>query len=622
MMNRYPIWGYLALTAVILIGALYAIPNLYPEDPSVQISHDSGSLPADLKQRVESILSLNEIEAKQIEVNQQQQLLLRFDNTELQLQAADELKSGLNSEHIVALNLAPAVPAWLRAVNASPMSLGLDLRGGVHFLLQVDMTAAVSKALDRYEADFRSVLRENKVRYISVKHNGDVLNATFKDEESYQQGLDALKENFRLDLDFTKIKAERGITLVAAFKLAAQQELQNFALQQNITTLRKRVNELGVAEPVIQRQGTDRIVVQLPGVQDTARAKELLGATATLEFRLVDEQGDAFAAESSGNTPIGDKLYYERNGTPVLLKSRVMLSGEYITDAASGIDQDTATPAVFITLDGKGSRLFSKVTGDNIKRLMAVVFIESKTEYFKDEQGQLQSRSRKVEEVINIARIQDQLSKRFQITGLDTSREARKLALLLRAGALAAPMNIIEERTVGPSLGQQNIDQGKNSVVLGMLLVMIFMVLYYRVFGLVANVALITNLVLIIAILSMIPGATLTLPGIAGIVLTVGMAVDANVLIFERIREELSNGNSPQASIHAGYAKALSTIADANVTTLLAAIVLFTFGTGPIKGFAVTLSIGILCSMFTAILVTRALINLYYGRKQAPSLAI
>jgi preprotein translocase subunit SecD len=622
MMNRYPIWGYLALTAVILIGALYAIPNLYPEDPSVQISHDSGSLPADLKQRVESILSLNEMEAKQIEVNQQQQLLLRFDNTELQLQAADELKSGLNSEHIVALNLAPAVPAWLRAVNASPMSLGLDLRGGVHFLLQVDMTAAVSKALDRYEADFRSVLRENKVRYISVKHNGDVLNATFKDEESYQQGLDALKENFRLDLDFTKIKAERGITLVAAFKLAAQQELQNFALQQNITTLRKRVNELGVAEPVIQRQGTDRIVVQLPGVQDTARAKELLGATATLEFRLVDEQGDAFAAESSGNTPIGDKLYYERNGTPVLLKSRVMLSGEYITDAASGIDQDTATPAVFITLDGKGSRLFSKVTGDNIKRLMAVVFIESKTEYFKDEQGQLQSRSRKVEEVINIARIQDQLSKRFQITGLDTSREARKLALLLRAGALAAPMNIIEERTVGPSLGQQNIDQGKNSVVLGMLLVMIFMVLYYRVFGLVANVALITNLVLIIAILSMIPGATLTLPGIAGIVLTVGMAVDANVLIFERIREELSNGNSPQASIHAGYAKALSTIADANVTTLLAAIVLFTFGTGPIKGFAVTLSIGILCSMFTAILVTRALINLYYGRKKAPSLAI
>ena len=621
MMNRYPIWGYLALTAVILIGALYAIPNLYPEDPSVQISHDSGGLPADLKQRVESILSLNDVKAKQIEVNQQQ-LLLRFDNTESQLQAADELKSGLNSEHIVALNLAPAVPAWLRAVNASPMSLGLDLRGGVHFLLQVDMTAAVSKALDRYESDFRSVLRENKVRYISVKHNGATLNATFKDEASYQQGLDALKENFRLDLDFTKTSSERAITLVATFKLAAQQELQNFALQQNITTLRKRVNELGVAEPVIQRQGADRIVVQLPGVQDTARAKELLGATATLEFRLVDEQGDAFAAESSGNTPIGDKLYYERNGTPVLLKSRVMLSGEYITDAASGIDQDTATPAVFITLDGKGSRLFSKATGDNIKRLMAVVFIESKTEYFKDEQGQLQSRSRKVEEVINIARIQDQLSKRFQITGLDTSREARKLALLLRAGALAAPMNIIEERTVGPSLGQQNIDQGKNSVVLGMLLVMIFMVLYYRVFGLVANIALITNLVLIIAILSMIPGATLTLPGIAGIVLTVGMAVDANVLIFERIREELSNGNSPQASIHAGYAKALSTIADANVTTLLAAIVLFTFGTGPIKGFAVTLAIGILCSMFTAILVTRALINLYYGRKQAPSLAI
>ena len=425
-----------------------------------------------------------------------------------------------------------------------------------------------------------------------------------------------------MDLDFTEGKSEKGFTLIADFKQAAKQELQTFAVQQNITTLRKRVNELGVAEPVIQRQGQDRIVVQLPGVQDTARAKELLGATATLEFRMVDEQADAFSAQQSGQTPIGDKLYFERNGNPVLLKRRVMLSGDYITDAASGIDQDSAGPAVFITLDGKGARLFSKATGENIKRLMAVVFIENKTEYYKDENGELKSRTRKVEEVINIARIQDQLSKRFQITGLDSTREARNLALLLRAGALAAPMSIIEERTVGPSLGQQNIDQGKRSVILGMILVMIFMVIYYRVFGIVADIALSVNLLLIIAILSMIPGATLTLPGIAGIVLTVVMAVDANVLIFERIREEVRNGNSPQASIYAGYAKALSTIADANVTTLIAAIVLFTFGTGPIKGFAVTLSIGILCSMLTAIMGTRALVNLIYGNKKAPVLAI
>jgi len=429
-----------------------------------------------------------------------------------------------------------------------------------------------------------------------------------------------LNKNFRQVLDFEDV--EESFVIHATLKQAAQTELQSFAIQQNITTLRKRVNELGVAEPVIQRQGLDRIVVQLPGVQDTARAKELLGATATLEFRLVDEQGDAYLAQDTGQVPLGDKLYYDKSGVPVLLKRRVMLSGDYITDAASGIDPETAGATVFITLDGKGARLFSEATGENIKRLMAVVFIENKTEYYKDEQGQLQSRIRRVEEVINIARIQDQLSKRFQITGLETTREARNLALLLRAGALAAPMNIIEERTVGPSLGQQNIDQGKLSVMLGMLLVMVFMVLYYRVFGLVANVALAANLLLIIAILSMIPGATLTLPGIAGIVLTVGMAVDANVLIFERIREEVLNGNSPQASIHSGYAKALSTIADANVTTLIASIVLFTFGTGPIKGFAVTLSIGILCSMLTAIMGTRALINLIYGNKKAPTLAI
>lgn len=622
MLNHYPLWKNAMLLSILVIAAIYALPNLYPEDPSIQISHDSGELPESLQQQVEATLSQQSITSKQIEKNDAQQLLVRFSDTSAQLSAADELKSVLDSEHVVALNLAPAVPGWLRSLNASPMSLGLDLRGGVHFLLQVDMDAAVTKALDRYEADFRTALREKKIRYISVNHDGSALTVKFRDQENYQAGLDELKENFRADLEFSEANAEKGFALAAIFSEAAKTELQTFAVQQNITTLRKRVNELGVAEPVIQRQGKDRIVVQLPGVQDTARAKELLGATATLEFRMVDEQADPYSAQQSGQAPIGAKLYYERNGNPVLLKRRVMLSGDYITDAASGIDQDSAGPAVFITLDGKGARLFSKATGENIKRLMAVVFIENKAEYYKDDNGELQSRTRKVEEVINIARIQDQLSKRFQITGLESTREARNLALLLRAGALAAPMSIIEERTVGPSLGQQNIDQGKKSVILGMILVMIFMILYYRVFGIVADVALVVNLLLIIAILSMIPGATLTLPGIAGIVLTVGMAVDANVLIFERIREELRNGNSPQASIHSGYAKALSTIADANVTTLIAAIVLFTFGTGPIKGFAVTLSIGIMCSMLTAIMGTRALVNLIYGNKKAPVLAI
>lgn len=620
MLNHYPLWKNLLLLGILLLAVIYAVPNLYPEDPSIQISHDSGELPAGLEIQVERILENNNYEFKSVEETDLKQLLIRFENTETQLAVADELKSSLSSQHVVALNLAPAVPEFLQTLNAGPMSLGLDLRGGVHFLMQVDMNAAINKALDRYQGDFRASLREQKVRYAAVTQENGQLSVRFKDSANFEQGLEVLNKNFRQVLDFED--EEESYVINATLKQAAQTELQSFAIQQNITTLRKRVNELGVAEPVIQRQGLDRIVVQLPGVQDTARAKELLGATATLEFRLVDEQGDAYLAQDTGQVPLGDKLYYDRSGVPVLLKRRVMLSGDYITDAASGIDPETAGATVFITLDGKGARLFSEATGENIKRLMAVVFIENKTEYYKDEQGQLQSRTRRVEEVINIARIQDQLSKRFQITGLETTREARNLALLLRAGALAAPMNIIEERTVGPSLGQQNIDQGKLSVMLGMLLVMVFMVLYYRVFGLVANVALAANLLLIIAILSLIPGATLTLPGIAGIVLTVGMAVDANVLIFERIREEVRNGNSPQASIHSGYAKALSTIADANVTTLIASIVLFTFGTGPIKGFAVTLSIGILCSMLTAIMGTRALINLIYGNKKAPTLAI
>ncbi|MEM8845302.1 MAG: protein translocase subunit SecD [Pseudomonadota bacterium] len=622
MINHYPAWKNVLLLIILAVGIIYAMPNLYPEDPSIQISHDSGELPQGLQSQVDSLLQDGDFTPKNIEETDLKQLLVRFPDTESQLAASDELKSSLSSEHVVALNLAPAVPGWLSALNATPMNLGLDLRGGVHFLMQVDTDTAAADSLDSFEDDFRTTMRDDKVRYISVNHSDGEITVKFRDEENFENGWTVLRDNFREDFEFVELNPEKGFALKATFTDTARRELQNFAVQQNITTLRKRVNEIGVAEPVIQRQGVDRIVVQLPGVQDTARAKEILGATATLEFRMVDEQADPFAAQQSGQIPIGDQLYYERDGNPVLLKRTPKLSGEYITDASSGIDPDTAGPAVYISLNGEGARQFRKITRENIKRLMAVVFSETNTKYYKDENGEVQSRQVEEEEVINIARIQDELSHRFQITGLDSTREARDLALLLRAGALAAPMSIIEERTVGPSLGQQNIDQGRNSVILGLILVMIFMILYYRVFGIVANMALIVNLVLIVAILSMIPGATLTLPGIAGIVLTVGMAVDANVLIFERIREEIRNGNSPQASIHAGYAKALSTIADANVTTLIAAIVLFTFGTGPIKGFAVTLSIGIMCSMLTAIMGTRAVINLIYGNKKSPVLAI
>jgi preprotein translocase subunit SecD len=454
-----------------------------------------------------------------------------------------------------------------------------------------------------------------------VSSQTDKVSAKFRDAQSLDQAIEKLRKQYPNELSFETGKEGNTPILIARLKETAINEIKTFAVQQNITTLRNRVNELGVTEPVIQQQGEGRVVVQLPGVQDTTRAKEILGATATLEFRLVDEQADPFEAKETGRTPASDRRYFERNGNPVLLKRQVMLTGDNITDAASGIDHETGGPAVFITLDGAGARVFSKLSGENVGRLMAVVFIENKTETV-EQNGRKIRNQRRVEEVINIARIREQLGKRFQVTGLESTREARKLALLLRAGALAAPMEIVEERTVGPSLGQQNINQGFLSVVIGFLLVMVFMAVYYRVFGLVADLALAANVVLLVGVMSIIPGATLTLPGIAGIVLTVGMAVDANVLIFERIREELRNGNSPQASIHAGYSKALSTIADSNVTTLISAVVLFGFGTGPIKGFAVTLSIGILASMFTAIMGTRAVINLIYGGRRTCKLYI
>ena len=617
--NQYPWWKNLLVIGIPLIAAFYAAPNLFPSDPSVQISSSRVAIGEAERRQVEQILKLKGIPHREVE-REEESILVRFADPESQLKAADALRDALSDRFSVALHLAPATPGWLEALNAHPMNLGLDLRGGVHFLLEVDLNASISKAYDRHAAEVRTLLREQDIRYRGVRVRGEEVHVLARDVDALDQIEEVIEDEYFGTFEVTAGSVEGQPSVVMRLTPTAHSEIRRNAISQNLITLRKRVNELGVAEPVIQQQGRTRIVVQLPGVQDTARAKEILGATATLEFRLVDEQSDPYLAAETGKVPLAAELYYERDGAPVLLKRRVMLTGEHIIDASSGFDE-RGLPAAHITLDGEGARQFAKVTGENVKRLMGVVFIEQRSDTVVVN-GESRRVTREIREVINVARIQEQLSKRFQITGLDTSREARDLALLLRAGALATPMYIVEERTVGPSLGQQNIELGALSVLIGFLLVMAFMMLYYRLFGLVANLALIANLVLIVAVMSLIPGATLTLPGIAGIVLTVGMAVDANVLIFERIREELNNGNSPQASIQAGYSKALSTIADANITTLVAAIVLFAFGTGPIKGFAVTLSIGIMASMFTAIMGTRAVINWIYGTRRAPTLAV
>jgi preprotein translocase subunit SecD len=618
-MNQYPTWKYLLIVAVLAIGLFFALPNLYGSNPAVQVKADRDA-PIDeiLEGRVVGGLISQGLEPLRVE-RTDNGLLLRFTDENIQLKAREQIANELGSQYVVALNLAPATPAWLERLGALPMYLGLDLRGGVHFLMQVDMEGAVRQAEQRYAADLRQMLREEKIRYagISRRDSGGVL-LGFRDKETRQSAYDLIRRDLA-DLTVNERENAERLELLVTLNERAAADVKRLALQQNITTLRNRVNELGVAEPVIQQQGNDRIVVQLPGVQDTAKAKEILGATATLEFRMVDTEHSVQEA-LAGRVPATARLYKESDGAPILLKRSVMLSGDYITDASSGIDQQSGTPAVFITLDGKGASIFSTRTRDKIGRPMATVFMENKSETLLVN-GQEVKRTITEETVINVATIRDQLGKRFQITGLDSTEEARDLALLLRAGALAAPVEIIEERTVGPSLGKENIEQGFRSVIIGFILVLIFMAVYYRVFGLVANLALTFNLVMIVAVLSMLQ-ATLTLPGIAGIVLTTGMAVDANVLIFERIREEIRNGNTPQASIEAGYQKAFSTIADANITTLIAAIVLFGFGTGPIKGFAITLSIGIATSMFTAIMGTRAVINLFYGGRRVPKLQI
>lgn len=616
MMNRYPLWKSLLVVLVLLASTIYALPNLYGEDPAVQISAMRGAeVNADLKERVDRQIAAAGLSVK-ASVQTEAGLLVRFKQTSDQLKAKDMLTDALGQRYVVALNLAPATPDWLKALNALPMYLGLDLRGGVHFLMEVDMDSAMKQSTERYLSDIRQVLRDEKIRYQGIERSKDAVTGgvelTFMDAAVRDAAGKAIQKQ-NPELQINAIDKAGSPALHAFMDERARKEMRDMSLHQNITTLNNRVNELGVAEPVIQRQGESQIVVQLPGVQDTARAKEILGATATLEFRMVDETANVVDAQE-GKVPAGDKLYFDRDGNPVVLKSRVMLTGDYVVDAGSGFDAENGGAVVNVTLDGKGASIFSAATKDNVGKPMAVVFIETKTETRTIDGKQVRTK-KKVEEVINVAVIREQLSKRFQISGLDSPTEARDLALLLRAGALAAPMDIVEERTVGPSLGKENIEKGFYSCLLGLMLVTVFMIWRYRLLGVFASLAQVFNLIVIIAILSLMQ-ATLTLPGIAGIVLTVGMAVDANVLINERIREELRNGSSPMAAIEAGYERAMATIADSNITTLIAGIMLFALGSGPVKGFAVVLCIGILTSMFTALMGTRALVYLVYGGKR------
>ncbi|MDX1460018.1 MAG: protein translocase subunit SecD [Xanthomonadales bacterium] len=609
-MNQYPLWKYVLILIVLAVGALYAAPNLYGEDPAIQVTTTRGfDIPLDLDTSIENTLTAEGVTWKGFEQSGNR-LIYRFETADDQLRAADSVQEALGDQYIVALNLAHATPEWLRALGGRPLTLGLDLQGGVHFLMQVDMETARSQQLDRFVDDIRTALRDERIRYVSVRRDGNGIVALLRSEEDRQAALNKLRNDQSLvGLDLDTMPAGETFGISARVREQQLVELQQTALKQNITTLRNRVNELGVAEPVIQQHGADRVVVQLPGVQDMVEAKKIIGATATLEYRAVDEVNDPFGAAASGRIPPDSRLY-NFEGQPILLKKRLIVSGDQLIGASAGFDPQSNSPMVSVTLDGAGASRMLDFTRENVGNRMAVVYIEQKPG------GQ------KVEDVISVAVVREPFGKRFQTTGLDSIGHASQLALLLRAGALAAPMEIAFQRTVGPSLGRDNIERGFKSVVIGFILVLVFMAIYYRVFGLVANVALFANLVLLMSLLSML-GATLTMPGIAGIVLTVGMAVDANVLIFERIREELRNGNTPQASIRAGYEKAFSTIADANITTLIAAFVLFLFGTGPVKGFAVTLSLGIVTSMFTAIMGTRAIVNLVYGgRKRIGKLAI
>jgi preprotein translocase subunit SecD len=607
-MNRYPLWKYILIAVALTLGLLYTLPNFYGEAPAVQVSSVKATVKVDLKLlgRVEETLKAANIAHQGIFADQNS-VRARFTETETQIKAKDTIERALNPDpenasYVVALNLLSRSPAWLTSMHALPMYMGLDLRGGVHFLLQVDMKGALTKRLDATAADLRSLMRDKNVRHAGIARERDQLAIRFRDTETRNKARAAI-ENAQPDLLLTEVQDGTEFKLTATLKPEAQKRIQEFAIKQNITTLHNRINELGVAEPVIQQQGADRIVVQLPGVQDTAKAKDILGRTATLEVRLVDDensQNPAVMEEAAkGQPPVGTEYYVERSGAPLLVKKQVVLTGDRLTDAQPGFDNQTHEAAVHLTLDSAGARIFKDVTRENVGKRMAILLIEKG-------KG----------EVITAPVIRSEIGGgRVQISGRMSTVEANDVALLLRAGSLAAPMEIIEERTIGPSLGAENIERGFKSTLYGFLAIAVFMALYYMMFGMISVVALSTNLLLLIAMLSMLQ-ATLTLPGIAAIALTLGMAIDANVLINERIREELRNGATPQAAIAAGYERAFGTILDSNVTSLIAGLALLIFGSGPVRGFAVVHCLGILTSMFSSVVVSRGIVNLVYGSRR------
>jgi preprotein translocase subunit SecD len=619
MLNKYPVWKYLVILSVLLLGIVYALPNLYPPDPAIQISSQDSTDSMDERVRLMAEKALQEegIAFFGVAIDGRT-LLIRLKSQDQQLVAQSAIKRALKDGYVVALNLAPSTPEWLSSLGAQPMKLGLDLRGGVHFLLEVDTGFALAKRLDGYVSDVKSMLREVKLRGLVDVVDGDRIVITFKEEALRDQARSEAASRFP-ELVRQGSESQGAYTLELLLSEQLVREIEKYAVSQNMTTLRNRVNELGVAEPIVQQQGKNRIVVELPGVQDTAEAKRILGKTANLEFRL--EAG-------SGASPSEKERFEFRSDSErrsgAWLEKKAVITGERVSNAQPAFDEN-GRPQVSITLDGQGGKLMHRSTRNNIKRNLGVLFIErkTKTRFFKDENGVQQTSRQKYDEkkIISLATIQSALGTQFRITGLDSSQEAAELALLLRAGALAAPLDFVEERTVGPSLGAENIAQGVLSVQIGLLLVVVCMMLVYRVFGFAAVLGLGINLVLMLAVMSLF-SATLTLPGIAGIVLTVGMAVDANVLIFSRIREELATGASPQMALNAGFERAFVTIVDANITTFIAAFILFAVGTGPVKGFAVTLSVGIVTSMFTAIMCTRAIVNLIYGGRQVEKLHI
>ena len=600
---------------LVAIGILYALPNLYGEDPAVQISGTRGQQADNTTyQTVQQVLQQNQLQVKSLQL-ENGAVLAKFGNTDEQLLAKDKLAEALGNSYSVALNLAPATPAWLEAIGANPMKLGLDLRGGVRFLMQVDMNTALEKLETQREDNLRTELRKAKIQYTNIRSGENYSTVITLGEQASLAEAQSLIRRTYPDLSVSG----EGNLLTVSMSETELAQVREHAIEQNLTILRKRVEELGVAEPVVQRQGAERIVIELPGVQDTARAKEILGATATLEFRLVNTNANLESA-ARGLVPADSEIKLDRNANPVVLYRRVILGGEHITGETSGSDHNTGRPEVNITLDSEGGSLMAAATRDAIGRPMATLYSEYKESGKVDDKGT--PILEKHEEVINVATIQDRLGNRFRISGIDSPAEALNLSVLLRAGALIAPIQIVEERTIGPSLGAQNIAQGMEASVWGLGIVVLFMIVVYRKFGIIANIALILNIVLLIGVLSLLPGATLTMPGIAGIVLAVGMSVDANVLIFERIKEEIRNGRSIQQAINEGYSGAFSSIFDANLTTILTAIILYAVGTGPVKGFAITLSLGVAISMFTAITGTRAIVNYLYGGKRIDKLSI